>query len=457
MILVFGTYTYYRLYDWLYGDLLSNLTQRVEHLRRDVLPDISGYSNGEIYRKIQDVYSPEENDRFIRISKRDGEILYVSGAPSDHSFSSGDIPLPRDYSGVISERMEKLRKSANFMLVGVDADIAGTHYVFEMGASTLPIRTAMNKLLEIFFIGAPFLFSITVLGGVAIVRHALMPIKSISDTAQKISFGGQRQRLPIVQTGDAIEHLSQTLNQMLERLDQAYEQASRFSADASHELRTPLAIIRSELEGLLRESDLPQVITTRIGGSLEEAERLSHIVEGLFAMVRLDAGEAKTKQEVFDFADLVRTTLEQMRLLGEEKNIAIGLEAPRPAFVTGDTVRLKQAVVNLLDNSIKYTRPGGEIVLTITTSHAGVKLQVRDNGIGIPPAELPHIFERFYRASTARSSDIEGTGLGLSIVRSICQAHGGQVSVESAEAQGTTVEVDLPLSSQTNPRTSAAT
>jgi signal transduction histidine kinase len=240
---------------------------------------------------------------------------------------------------------------------------------------------------------------------------------------------------------------------MLERLETAYQQASRFSADASHELRTPLTIMRGELEsiGSIMYAEQPtQLLYERIGSVLEEAEHLSRIVEGLFAIARLEAGEARMGHEVFDLAELARSTVEQMQLLAEDKNLSITIDAANPVFVMGDAPRLKQVIVNLFDNAIKYTPDGGAIALSVSALAAKAVFAVKDNGAGIAPDALPHIFERFYRSEKARSSSAHGAGLGLSIVRSICQAHGGTVNVQSAEGKGATVTVELPLAAAHN-------
>jgi signal transduction histidine kinase len=165
----------------------------------------------------------------------------------------------------------------------------------------------------------------------------------------------------------------------------------------------------------------------------------------LFSLARLDAGEAKAGQEIFDLATLASSTLEQMQLLAEEKSLSVAVEVPQPVYVMGDAARLKQVVVNLLDNAIKYTMKGGALSLSVHNVGLKAVLSVKDNGIGIPSDALPHIFERFYRADKVRSRSVEGAGLGLSIVYSICQAHGGTVRAASQEGAGTLLTVELPL------------
>ena len=232
---------------------------------------------------------------------------------------------------------------------------------------------------------------------------------------------------------------------MIERLESAFQHISRFTADASHELRTPLTALRGELEATAQYPQLLREARETIGSALEETERLSKIVQGLLAVSRLDAGEAEMERVALDLSELAASTAEQMRLLAENKNISLSCDATGPVIVEGDQTRLKQVVVNLLDNAINYTAPDGRIQLRVRTAADRAVLEVEDNGGGIPEDALPHIFERFYRVDKARSRQMGGTGLGLSIVHAICSTHGGEVAVDSAEGHGSRFTVRLPL------------
>jgi signal transduction histidine kinase len=190
---------------------------------------------------------------------------------------------------------------------------------------------------------------------------------------------------------------------------------------------------------------LPE-LSDRAGSALEEVDRLTRIVEALFAISRLDAGESQQEWARFDLAALAASTTEQMSLLAVDKGIAVACNVRGKVTVEGDRFRIKQVVVNLLDNAIKYTPSRGTIDLNIHSQDGRAVIEVMDNGIGIPSSALPHIFERFFRVDKARSRDAGGAGLGLAIVKSICLAHGGQVSVESSEGQGSKFRVELPLS-----------
>lgn len=446
----FGAYTYYSLHRRLYEEMRETLARRVERIRTNILPNIDSDMPGTLARRIQEVYSPENSNRFVRISRANGDIVYVSGPPQDHTFDPAAIPRARGYTDRISERIEAMGE--DLLIVGFNAKINGSIYSIEMGAPTDPIESVLRKHVITLLIGQPFVLLIAIVGGSMLVRRALEPVEVIRATAEKISFSNLSQRLPVADTGDAIEHLSITLNQMLERLEHAYQQASRFSADASHELRTPLAIIRSELEAIastLRGWRPPLPFGDRIGNVLEETEGLSGIVEGLFALARLDAGEAKIKNEVFDLAELTRSTVEQMQLLAEDKRLLVRVETLLPVYVQGDPARLKQVIVNLYDNAIKYTLAGGAIAISVHAAEPKAVLRVSDNGNGISAEALPHVFDRFYRADKARSRVSQGAGLGLSIVQAICQAHGGTVSIFSKVDEGTVATVELPLADKT--------
>jgi signal transduction histidine kinase len=235
---------------------------------------------------------------------------------------------------------------------------------------------------------------------------------------------------------------------MITRLDDAFGNSKRFVADASHELRTPLTVIQGELENLAGDRRLPQDLRDRLGSTLEEVERLGKIVQKLFALSRLDAGEAQSEWVRLDLAALAGATSDQMLLLAEDRKIRVTRETGTPVHIMGDRARLKQVVVNLFDNAVKYTPPGGSVRIRAAAGGGHAVLEVADTGVGIPPEALPLVFERFYRVDRDRSAGEGGAGLGLSIVRSICAAHGGRVEVYSVPGSGSRFTVTLPLAAE---------
>jgi heavy metal sensor kinase len=291
----------------------------------------------------------------------------------------------------------------------------------------------------------PVVAAIALAGGYVLVKRALTPVDRVAATAERISSQNLSERLPVPQTGDELERLSVALNHMIERLDTAFQYSRRFVADASHELRTPLTVLRGELESFVQEPHLAAEWRDRLGSALEEVERLANIVDGLFAISRLDAGEAAAEWVPFDLAQLASSTADQMSLLAEDKNIKVTCTGASGAWVKGDRARLKQVIVNLLDNAIKYTPPGGAVTLRVAAKEDQAVLEVADTGMGIPPEALPKVFERFFRVDKARSREQGGAGLGLSIVKSICTAHHGRIEASSTPGQGSRFRVELPL------------
>jgi signal transduction histidine kinase len=246
----------------------------------------------------------------------------------------------------------------------------------------------------------------------------------------------------VAPSGDALERLAISLNNMLGRLRDSVQSSRRFLADASHELRTPLTVIKGELQELTHESNLGEAeVRERVGSVLEEVARLERLVSELLVLSRLDANEPQGDWVDVDLADLAADTAEHMRLIAEDGGIALDLSALKSAVVQGDRARLKQIIVNLLDNAIRFSASGGCVSLRTASDESGSVLEVSDTGIGIPAAATALVFDRFYRVDEGRSRDDGGAGLGLSIVRSICTAHGADIDVESRVNEGSCFRV----------------
>jgi heavy metal sensor kinase len=445
----FGAYLYEGVQSRLYRETVQTLTRRAHQIADNLLSHADQQPVAEIARQIEEVYSPAANHRFIRVSKGDGDTLYSSKPLKDEAFDPARFPLPPVHEGT---HMQALPTGGSMLIVNSVLSVAGRQFLIEMGATTTEMQTALHGLIITLLIGLPCVAVAVSAGGYLLVRRSLKLVENIRATAEKITLGNLSNRLPVAATGDELQLLSVTLNQMLQRLDDSYQQVSRFSADASHELRTPLTIMRGELESIIqRETDLGDSLRERIGSVLEETERLSRITESLFALSRQEAGDGRAAPSTFSLAGLVESTADQMLLLAEVKSIALTIEAKQPTQVSGDATKLKQVIVNLLDNAIKYTPPGGKIAVVIGEVQHKACLSVSDTGIGIAADDLPHIFERFYRADKARSREEGGAGLGLSIVRSIAQQHGGIVEAESGETGGATFRVFLPLAEAHSP------
>jgi heavy metal sensor kinase len=443
VMLGFGAYIYERVEAFLIETsrgLLAHRVERIDALVR-AIP-----TTGEPYvaAQIETRYAPELNDKFVRVTRGDGSALFLGGSPNDHSFVPENVPRLADRSASLRARREPVVGASDLLIVSDSVSAGSRAYLVEVGASLRNSDGVLRALLASLAAGIGVVALLSVLGGHVLMERAFGPVGSIMRAAQEITFKHLSRRLPVPESGDEIASLSIALNQMIARLDESFRNTSRFTADASHELRTPLTIIRGELEALMSRRDLAPDLRDELASLLEEIERLGVIVERLLSLSRLDAGEAQSERVRVDLAELSETTAEQMCLLAEEKQISLVCETRDAVVIEGDRARLKQVVVNLLDNAIKYTPSGGRVLLGVRSSGASALLEVSDSGDGVPDAALAHLFERFYRADEVRSREVDGAGLGLAIVHSICSAHAGSVAVENLQPKGCRVTVTLP-------------
>ncbi len=438
---------YLDLRHFLVNSLRESQARRARQIASTLLVRVKQTGEPYVANQTKDWYEPEINDRFIRITRANGTLVYASGMPKDGSFDPAEVPALPPSSEPEFSRKIKLADNKTLLVAALNFKSPdNAAYLVEFGVLLDPVETMLNHVFLQLALGLPLAIVIITSGGYLLVRRALQPVEQITRAAERITQHNLSGRLPVTRTGDELERLSVSLNRMIARLDDAFQNSKRFVADASHELRTPLTILRGELESLAEDTRLASEWRDRAAILLEEAVRLSKIVEQLFTLSRLDAGEAQTDWSRFDLTELAKTTTDQMSLLAEDKNISITCDAKQPMPVEGDRVRLKQVVVNLLDNAIKYTPKNGVIQLRVGAVNGHVVLEVEDNGLGISREALPHIFERFYRADKASLPDSEGAGLGLSIVKSICTAHGAEVEAESTVNKGSRFRVKLPLS-----------
>jgi heavy metal sensor kinase len=269
------------------------------------------------------------------------------------------------------------------------------------------------------------------------------------EAARRISAERLAERVEETGAGDELDRLAQTFNRMLSRLDAAFQQVRRFSADASHELQTPLTALRGELEVALRSSRTPEEYQETLKSALEEIERIARLVEGLLILARAESGALRMDRRPVDLAELVEEVYWRLKVLADERSVDLRMTGLEPVTVTGDRDRLRRLLVNLVDNAVKYTGPGGQVGLSVAREGERVRVEVSDTGRGIPLEEQEQIFQPFFRSEAVLSE--QGSGLGLSIARSIALAHGGELSVESEPGKGSTFRVGLPVETQAAP------
>jgi heavy metal sensor kinase len=447
VFVLLGLLTFFFLRHYLEANLLDTQARRARQIAGTLVAQAPRASGDALGNEVEKLYSPEINDRFIRISRADGHVVYASGTPRNELFDPSRVP--QIAGNFLEGAARKVPVPGGALLVAAVPATGsdGTLYRVEVGTSAAPAENTLAQVLVMLAVGLPVAVAVAVAGGFVLVRQALEPVERMAVKAEEITQHNLSERLPVAQSGDELERLSISLNHMISRLEDALRGSKQFVADASHELRTPLTVMRGELESLAQDARLTRETREALGSVLEEVERLGEIVESLFALSRLDAGEAEAWQR-FDLAELAATTAEQMSLLATDKHIRVECETTPGVTVRGDRARLKQVIVNLLDNAIKYTPNGGQVRLRVRREGADAVLDVTDTGIGIPAEALPHVFKRFFRVDGSRSREQGGAGLGLSIVKSICTAHGAEVEVLSVPGEGSTFRVRQPLAGE---------
>src|SRR5262249_6226616 len=293
--------------------------------------------------------------------------------------------------------------------------------------------------------GFPIALLLGGFGGYALARKALGPVDAMTHEADRISAERVNQRIAVENPKDELGKLATVFNSMLSRLEAAFNQLRRFTADASHELRTPLTAIRSVGEVALQEQKSAAEYRDVIGSMLEEVDRLTRLVESLLVLSRADAGQVQLQRAEISLLALAQEATSLVEVLAEEKRQRIAVEGDTKAVVSADRLILRQAIINLVDNAIKYSPADSRILVQASASGNGhAVLEVTDQGPGVPQEHRSHIFDRFYRMDAARAREWGGAGLGLSIARWAVEAHGGEIGLRSEDVRGTTFWIRLP-------------
>ncbi len=297
----------------------------------------------------------------------------------------------------------------------------------------------------------PILLVVSSAAGYWISRRALRPVDRITATARSISIRNLSERLPVNDSGDELQRLAETCNEMLDRLESSVARIKQFTADASHELRGPLSLTRTVAEVALRNPHIDSKSQAAFQDIVDETEQATSLLEQMLLLARADAESSGAALERIDLKEIVKETCESAQKLGNERQMTISLSCPPQPLssILGDAPSLRRLLWILLDNSLKYSVSPGHIAVALSESSSGATLSVTDTGAGIAEADLPYIFDRFYRADPSRST-VEGNGLGLAIAKWIAEIHHAEISVTSKENEGTKFKVVFPFFHEPN-------
>jgi two-component system OmpR family sensor kinase len=400
----------------------------------DVQPDAAGLPSRRL-------------DKLVQIIDMDGQILARSATLGAARLPASLPLLTRLRAGeVVLETLPDFAED-RIRLVSLPIAVEGrVRYAVQVGTSLHATDTFLRAAGFLFLGGAVAILVAVTAIGVVLARGALRPVDQIVARARLIGAANLTERLPVPGSADELGRLAATLNEMLDRIERSVESQRRFTADASHELRSPLSRLRSELEVTLRRPRTLADYEAVLRSALEEVERLSRLTEELLMLARLDSGEVVARPEApVALAPLVETELNRLKPEADARQITVAVTGPPGMAVQAPGDALGLVIANLLHNAIKFSPPTGRVTVTLRPEGTEAVLSVANSGSGIPPEDLPRVFERFYRGTPSRSPDLPGVGLGLAIARAIVEAHGGRIAVESTRGAPTTFTVRLPL------------
>jgi heavy metal sensor kinase len=384
----------------------------------------------------------------FQVSRVDGGLLFQSNQLKPMRFPVPAIPgslKHLDFESVSLGTQDVTLKSLGHLRLmtglvpGPDGPI-----VVQAATALASIDRELAELLSVLLLSGPLALACALGGGYMLARKALSPVTRMVTTADQITAARLDRRIDVPQSDDELGRLARTLNGMIARLERSFEEIRRFTADAAHELRTPIAVLRNEAEVALRMPREPEQYQAILEDQLEELERLSRLADRLLFLCRGDAGLLPIANEPVELREIVADVAEHMRLVAEEKGVTLHTRGTTPCPIQGDEDQLRRLLFNLLDNAIKFTSARGSVTIETACTEEKMGIAVSDTGIGIPPEHIPHVFQRFYRVDPARGPDMGGTGLGLAIARSIAEAHGGSLTIESTVGIGTRVILTLP-------------
>jgi heavy metal sensor kinase len=448
--LLFFTLLFLLFSVFLYGVLSRALYQRLDETLSSGVSTAVGLFRGELAELHGDAHGAAAeamSEMSIRggalVAVFEGQKLLASNTP----FDSPDLAAvaAQASTGGTPQTLTTVRRfgKGGSRVLAHRFVVDGRPYVLLAAESLHSLKGDLRIVRRVLYLALPLVLLVAGLGGFLLATKSLAPLRWMAEQARNITDKNLHSRLDIGAAHEELRVLSDSFNELLSRLDQSFETMRRFVADASHELRTPLAVIRGEADVALDHDRSTAEYKESLAIIQNEARRLTRLIDDLLNLARADAGHVNLRVEEFYLNDLLAECCRSVQSAAAAKNIALACQSPGDVAYLGDSELLRRRMLNLLDNAIRYTPPGGEVSASLEVASGNLRLQVADTGVGIPPEAAAHIFERFYRGDQARSRQDGGFGLGLSIVKWITESHRGTVELSSQPGGGSTFTVLL--------------
>ena len=438
--LVFGAGMWTILHESLYDIVDDSLENQRDDIKTFLAQQKPGATVDQVRDQIKDIYSASHLGDYLALYLADGTPIYRSPLLETHAHV---LLPPERIRRPLSQSRRIDGQPVRFLFQRFDVN--GRTFVLEVGTLADDAVGTLQMFRSYLLIFAPFLLIAAAVLGYWMSRRALAPVDELVRTARDVSGTSLSTRLPKLETGDELQRLSDTLNEMLDRIEAAFSRITQFTADASHELRTPVSLIRTESELALRRARAEEEYRESLRHILHEAERTTGLIEQLLALARADSGREVLQLSKLDLHPILQDVVDGWQAVAATRGLQFSAELGHgTVFVLGDAPLLRRVIDILLDNAFKYTPSPGAVRLIVEDRTDEVEISVQDSGIGVDPQEQSRIFERFYRVDKARSRDQGGAGLGLAIAQWVVTQHHGEIVVESQLGKGATFRVRLP-------------
>ncbi|MGO9087703.1 MAG: sensor histidine kinase [Candidatus Sulfotelmatobacter sp.] len=438
---IFGAGMWFILRHHLYELVNDSLESQVEDLKNFLEAQKKDATIAKLQEEVDETYTLEHSGDYLQLYADNSALIYRSAFLQAHPVTLADS---EQTSRSFSRNLRIARRPFRFMVQKLEAN--GHVYTATIGVPTEDVVETLDLFRSYLLMFAPLLFLVAAGGGYWLSRRALAPVDALVRTARDISGANLNSRLQKLETGDELQRLADTLNEMLERIEKAFLRVTQFTADASHELRTPVSLIRTEAELALRRSRGEAEYQESLRHILLEAERTTALIEQLLALARTDSGRETLHMQPVNLAQTLSSVGEGWRQVATIRNLEFSVQVPaQDAFVMGDAAALRRLADILLDNAFKYTPSPGFVHLSFQPHGERAVIVVEDSGVGIAEEDQPRVFERFYRVDKARSREQGGAGLGLAIAQWIVAQHRGTITIASRPGHGATFHVELPV------------
>ncbi len=438
---VFGAGMWLILRQHLYHQVDASLEAQVDDLQHFMEAQKKDASIAKLQEEVAEAYAIEHSGDYLQVRAEHGELIYRSMFLQTHLL---ELTPPERGGPARFKNLSFDGRPFRFLRQTLAAN--GHIYSAETGAPTGEVIATLTLFRFYLLMFAPLLLLVAAGGGYWLSSRALAPVDALVRTAREISGANLDSRLQKLATGDELQRLSDTLNEMLDRIESAFLRITQFTADASHELRTPVSLIRTEAELALRRSRTPEEDKGSLRHILVEAERTTALIEQLLSLARADSGRETLDMQPVDLRESLRSVVEAWKQVATARNLQFCANIDNQnTIVMGDHTALRRLLDILLDNAFKYTSPPGWVRISLKQAGEGAAIAVQDSGPGIDKRDQDKIFQRFYRVDQARGSEQGGAGLGLAIAKWIVTQHRGLIMVESQPGEGAIFRVDLPM------------